>query len=105
MMASHCLACSAGMIPSKPVFRQTALTPIILANAVPMSMSEPTGLLPGANDSNGGDEMSAQKLILPALAMFAGGLIAAADAADANAASATAGAATPMNRVNLMVDL
>ena len=105
MMASHCLACSAGMIPSNPVFRQTALTPIILANAVPMSMSEPTGLLPGAYDSNGGNEMSTQNVILPALAMFAGGLTVAADAADADAASAAASEATTMDRLNLMVDL
>src|SRR5689334_24374872 len=104
MIASHCLACSAGMIPSKPVFRQTALTPIILANAVPMSMSEPMGLLPGAYDSNGGNEMSTQYVILPALLMFGGGVIVAAEATDADAASAAAVTAIVMDP-NLMVDL
>src|SRR4051794_6666005 len=104
MMASHCFACSAGMIPSNPVFRQTALTPIILANALPMSMSEPTGLLPGPYDSNGGNETSTQKVILPALAMLAGGLIAAADA-DADAPSPAASEATTIDRLNFMLDL
>ena len=106
MMASHCFACSAGMIPSKPVFRQTALTPISVANAVPMSTSDPTALLPDAYDSNGGNEMSAQNTILPALAMFAGGLMAAADAVAADAARASATSETTvMDRLNLMVDL
>src|SRR3954447_4638430 len=104
MIASHCLACSAGMIPSNPVFRQTALTPIILAKAVPMSMSEPTALFPGAYDSNGGDEMSTQKCVLPALPMFPGGFILAADAAT-DAARAAAREAKVMDRVNLMVEL
>src|SRR5689334_2252141 len=107
MIALHCLACRAGMIPSKPVLRQTALTPISLANALPKSMSAPTGFWPEANDSNGGNEMSAQYVILPALLMSGGGVIDAAGAADAAApaASAVASEATAMDLWNLICGL
>ena len=44
--ASHFLASSAGMMPSKPVFWKLALTPSAAAIAWPISMSEPTGLVP-----------------------------------------------------------
>ena len=41
MIASHFLARSAAMIPSKPVLSNWAVTPMRLAMSVPMSMSEP----------------------------------------------------------------
>src|SRR5689334_170928 len=107
MIALHCLACSAGMIPSKPVLRHTALTPISLANALPKSMSAPTGFWPEVYDSNGGNEMSAQYVILPALLMSGGGVMLAACAADAAApaAIAVASEATAMERWNVMLGL
>ena len=54
MIASHFFVVSAGMIESNVVFLNLALTPISFATPVPMSMSEPIGLFPAANDSSGG---------------------------------------------------
>src|ERR1051326_6456013 len=71
MIASHFLARSAAMIESKVVFLNWACTPICFATAVPISMSDPIGFDPWKY-SSGGDVMSLQKTILPALAMLGG---------------------------------
>ena len=56
------------MIPSKPVLSKRALTPIRLAMSLPMSMSEPSGVVvPALYDSSGGYVMSLQKTRVPAL--------------------------------------
>ena len=46
MIASHFLPSSAGMMPSNPVFWKLAFTPICAASASPISMSDPTGVVP-----------------------------------------------------------
>src|SRR5712691_6079585 len=76
MMASHFLASSAAMIPSKPVLSNRAFTPMRRAMSVPMSMSEPSGVVvPGLYDSSGGYVMSLQKTSAPALLIEAGAWI------------------------------
>src|SRR4029453_16350263 len=77
MMRSHFFASSAAMMPSKPVLSKRALTPILSAMYLPMSMSEPSGVVvPGLYDSSGGYVMSLQKTSVPELLTPAGAVIA-----------------------------
>src|ERR1022692_1326146 len=105
MTASQRLPSSAAMIPSKPVFLKLALTPISCETALPMSMSEPTGVEP-CWDSSGGYVMSLHQRIWPADLMFGGGVTPRwAAALVATATSAAAARIVRAARVRVERDL
>src|ERR1700747_1806594 len=96
MTASHFFAFNAAMMESKVVFLNVALTPICAATLVPMSMSEPTGLVePVGSDSSGGHDARVKKRTSPA-AWTGGGGVPAPAAPAATASAATTPAATAM---------
>src|SRR4051794_3006558 len=82
-MASHCLACRAGMIPLNAVLAQTAFSPIAFAMASPSSTSAPTGFCAVSRNSSGGELRSEQYLIWPPCSSAPAGTGTLLDAADA----------------------